>query len=73
MKPILTSRQKDTIFVGIFCVVALLVVLQLLAPDRDHERGHGRGPLGRLAGGRWLSVREPVATPPAGIPPGART
>src|SRR5262245_39137439 len=29
MKPILTRRQKDTIFVGIFCVVALLVVLQL--------------------------------------------
>ena len=29
MKPILTRRQKDTIFAGIFCVVALLVVLQL--------------------------------------------
>ncbi len=29
MKPILTRRQKDTIFAGIFSVVALLVVLQL--------------------------------------------
>ncbi|HJZ60165.1 MAG TPA: DUF6755 family protein [Gemmataceae bacterium] len=29
MKPILTRRQKDTIFAGIFYVVALLVVLQL--------------------------------------------
>ena len=29
MKPILTRRQKDTIFTGIFWVVALLVVLQL--------------------------------------------
>jgi hypothetical protein len=29
MKPILTRRQKDTIFSGIFGVVALLVVLQL--------------------------------------------
>jgi hypothetical protein len=27
--PILTRRQKDTIFTGILCVVALLVVLQL--------------------------------------------
>ena len=29
MRPILTRRQKDTIFVGIFGVVALLVILQL--------------------------------------------
>jgi hypothetical protein len=29
MRPILTRRQKDTIVVGVFCVVALLVVLQL--------------------------------------------
>jgi hypothetical protein len=29
MRPILTRRQKDTIFVGIFCVAALLVILQL--------------------------------------------
>jgi hypothetical protein len=29
VRPILTRRQKDTIFAGIFCVVALLVVLQL--------------------------------------------
>jgi hypothetical protein len=29
VKPILTRRQKDTIFAGIFGVVALLVVLQL--------------------------------------------
>jgi hypothetical protein len=29
MKPILTRRQKDTIFTGIFWVVALLVILQL--------------------------------------------
>jgi hypothetical protein len=29
VKPILTRRQKDTIFAGIFCVVALLVVMQL--------------------------------------------
>jgi hypothetical protein len=29
MRPILTRRQKDTIFVGIFGVVALLVTLQL--------------------------------------------
>ncbi len=29
MKPIITRRQKDTIFAGIFCVVALLVVMQL--------------------------------------------
>lgn len=29
MRPILTRRQKDTIFVGIFCMVALLVILQL--------------------------------------------
>ena len=29
MRPIVTRRQKDTIFAGIFCVVALLVVMQL--------------------------------------------
>jgi hypothetical protein len=29
MRPILTRRQKDTILVGIFGVVALLVLLQL--------------------------------------------
>jgi hypothetical protein len=29
MKPILTRRQKDTIFTGIFWIVSLLVVLQL--------------------------------------------
>jgi hypothetical protein len=29
VKPILTRRQKDTIFAGIFSIVALLVVLQL--------------------------------------------
>jgi hypothetical protein len=29
MKPILTRRQKDTIFSGIFGLVALLVILQL--------------------------------------------
>jgi hypothetical protein len=29
VRPILTRRQKDTIFSGIFGVVALLVVLQL--------------------------------------------
>ena len=29
MTPVLTRRQKDTIFAGIFYVVALLVVLQL--------------------------------------------
>ncbi|HKB06235.1 MAG TPA: DUF6755 family protein [Gemmataceae bacterium] len=29
MRPIMTRRQKDTIFIGIFCVVALLVTLQL--------------------------------------------
>jgi hypothetical protein len=29
VKLILTRRQKDTIFAGIFCVVALLVVMQL--------------------------------------------
>jgi hypothetical protein len=29
VKPILTRRQKDTIYTGIFWVVALLVVLQL--------------------------------------------
>lgn len=29
MKPILTRRQKDTVYAGIFCVVGLLVVLQL--------------------------------------------
>lgn len=29
MKPILTRRQKDTIYAGVFCVVGLLVVLQL--------------------------------------------
>jgi len=29
VRPILTRRQKDTIFAGIFGVVALLVVLQL--------------------------------------------
>lgn len=29
MRPILTRRQKDTIFAGIFGVVALLVILQL--------------------------------------------
>jgi uncharacterized protein DUF6755 len=29
MRPILTRRQKDTIFVGIFWIVALLAVLQL--------------------------------------------
>jgi hypothetical protein len=29
VKPILTRRQKDTIFAGIFGIVALLVVLQL--------------------------------------------
>ena len=29
MKPILTRRQKDTIFTGIFWVVLLLVTIQL--------------------------------------------
>ena len=29
MKPIMTRRQKDTIFAGIFCVVILLVVMPL--------------------------------------------
>ena len=29
MKPTLTRRQKDTIYAGMFCVVGLLVVLQL--------------------------------------------
>jgi hypothetical protein len=29
VRPILTRRQKDTIFAGIFGVVALLVILQL--------------------------------------------
>lgn len=29
MKPNITRRQKDTIFAGIFCIVALLVVMQL--------------------------------------------
>ena len=29
MKPILTRHQRDTIYAGIFAVVALLVVLQL--------------------------------------------
>jgi hypothetical protein len=29
MRPILTRRQKDTIVVGVFGVVALLVMLQL--------------------------------------------
>ena len=29
MKPILSRRQKDTVYAGIFCVVGLLVVLQL--------------------------------------------
>ena len=29
MKPVLTRRQKDTIYAGMFCVVGLLVVLQL--------------------------------------------
>jgi hypothetical protein len=29
MRPILIRRQKDTIFAGIFCVVALLATLQL--------------------------------------------
>jgi phosphoribulokinase len=29
VRPILTRHQKDTIFAGIFCAVALLVVMQL--------------------------------------------
>lgn len=29
MKPVLTRRQKGTIYAGMFCVVGLLVVLQL--------------------------------------------
>jgi hypothetical protein len=29
VKPIMTRRQKDMIFAGIFCLVALLVVMQL--------------------------------------------
>lgn len=29
MRPVLTRRQKDTIYAGMFCVVGLLVVLQL--------------------------------------------
>ena len=29
MKPVLTRRQRDTIYAGMFCVVGLLVVLQL--------------------------------------------
>ncbi len=29
MKPVLTRRQKDTIYAGMFCVAGLLVVLQL--------------------------------------------
>ncbi|CAN5645271.1 hypothetical protein BH11PLA2_BH11PLA2_49520 [soil metagenome] len=29
MKPVLTRRQKGTIYSGMFCVVSLLVILQL--------------------------------------------
>jgi hypothetical protein len=29
VKPVLTRRQKDTIYAGMFCVAGLLVVLQL--------------------------------------------
>ena len=29
MKPVLTRRQKGTIYAGMFCVVSLLVILQL--------------------------------------------
>lgn len=29
MKPVLTRRQKDTIYAGMFCLAGLLVVLQL--------------------------------------------
>ena len=29
MKPILTRRQKDTIFTGMFWIVSLLVIVQL--------------------------------------------
>jgi hypothetical protein len=52
MRPILTRRQKDTIFVGIFCVVALLVVLQLwlLTATTNAYLGGDRSVVWRAAG-----------------------
>jgi len=67
MRPILTRRQKDTIFVGIFCVVALLVVLQLwlltattnayLGADRSVVWPAAGASVGCLALNLWLLRR----------------
>ncbi|HKB06000.1 MAG TPA: DUF6755 family protein [Gemmataceae bacterium] len=67
MRPILTRRQKDTIFVGIFCVVALLVVLQLwlltatmnayLGGDRSVAWPAAAASAGCLAVNLWLLRR----------------
>jgi uncharacterized protein DUF6755 len=67
MRPILTRRQKDTIFVGIFCVVALLVVLQLwlltattnayLGGDRSVVWPAAGASVGCLALNLWLLRR----------------
>ena len=64
MRPILTRRQKDTIFVGIFCVVALLVTLQLwlltatmnafLGGDRSVVWPAAAASAGYLAVNLWL-------------------
>jgi Family of unknown function (DUF6755) len=67
VRPILTRRQKDTIFVGIFCVVALLVVLQLwlltatmnavLGGDHSVARPAAGASIGCLAVNLWLLRR----------------
>ena len=67
MRPILTRRQKDTIFVGIFCVVALLVTLQLwlltatmnayLGGDRSAAWPAAAASLGCLVVNLWLLRR----------------
>jgi Family of unknown function (DUF6755) len=67
MRPILTRRQKDTIFVGIFCVVALLVTLQLwlltatmnayLGGDRSVVWPAAAASAGCLAVNLWLLRR----------------
>jgi hypothetical protein len=85
--PILTRRQKDTIYAGIFCVVGLLVVLQLwlltatmnafLGGDDSVVWPAAAASFGCLAVNLWLLRRvlylQRPAGPPATAPgPGAR-
>jgi hypothetical protein len=83
VKPVLTRRQKDTIYAGMLCVVGLLVVLQLwlltatmnafLGGDDSVVWPAAAASLGCLAVNLWLLRRlvyleRPERAPAAGEP-----